>query len=68
MLDAPLQFDPILVPKVWGGRRLEALGKSLPDGESVGESWEIADLPGDGPTSVVAAGPLEGVTLRSLVE
>ncbi|MDP7030117.1 MAG: class I mannose-6-phosphate isomerase [Phycisphaerales bacterium] len=68
MLDAPLQFTPILVPKVWGGRRLEALGKTLPEGEAVGESWEIADLPGDGPTSVVSSGPLEGVSLRTLVE
>ncbi len=68
MLDAPLQFHPILVPKVWGGRRLETLGKALPEGEAVGESWEVADLPGDGPTSVIASGPLEGRTLRSLVE
>jgi len=68
MLDAPLQFKPILVPKVWGGRRLSSLGKDLPEGTPIGESWEIADLPGDGPSTEVQRGPLEGQTLRTLLE
>ncbi len=68
MLDAPIQFTPLLVPKVWGGRRLEGLGKALPPQEPIGESWELADLPGDGPSSIVAEGPLAGMTLRALLE
>ena len=63
-----LTFTPLLVPKVWGGRRLEGWGKNLPKGQAIGESWEIADLPGDGPVSVVDAGPNAGTTLRSVLE
>ena len=63
----PLEFDPILKPKTWGGRRLETLlGKSLPPGEMVGESWEVSDYPGE--VSVVAAGPLAGRSLHELME
>jgi len=41
----PFVLEPILKPKVWGGRRLAQLGKPLPDGdEPIGESWELADL------------------------
>lgn len=40
----PLLFEPILKDKVWGGRRLERLGKRLPPGVAIGESWELADL------------------------
>ena len=41
----PLLFNPILKPKVWGGRWLVNLGKKLPPDELIGESWELADLP-----------------------
>lgn len=68
MFDAPLLFQPILVPKVWGGCRLESLGKNLPAGKPIGESWELADLPGDGPSSVVASGPHAGRSLRELLD
>lgn len=68
MLDTPLTFIPILVPKVWGGRRLQSIGKQLPAGEPIGESWELADMPGKGPCSVVASGPLAGRTLRHILD
>jgi len=62
----PLVFEPIVKPKIWGGRRLETLlRKRLPPGEQIGESWEIADLEDD--QSVVAAGPAKGMTLSRLV-
>ncbi len=62
----PLVFEPILKPKMWGGRRLETvLGKPLPPGQLIGESWEIADLEND--QSVVAAGPSAGKMLGELV-
>lgn len=68
---SPLTFRPILMPKVWGGCRLAALGKSLPDGP-IGESWELADLGataasgggGQAVRSPIATGPLAGQTLH----
>ncbi len=68
MLDTPLTFIPILVPKVWGGQRLQNIGKQLPAGEPIGESWELADMPGKGPCSVVASGPFAGRTLRHILD
>ncbi len=71
-----IQFEPILKEKVWGGRRLARLGKSLPDDVEVGESWEIADLSetsasgggGDAAHSVIRGGVFDGATLHSLLE
>ena len=72
-----LTFDPILVPKPWGGRRLARLGKTPPPGGPAaarfGESWEVADLPGGVATALdsgrtrVADGPHRGKTLRRLI-
>lgn len=66
-VDTPLRFVPIPRPRVWGGRRLETIfGRALPPGEPVGESWDLADLPGA--VSVVASGAHAGRTLHDLVE
>ena len=63
----PLKFKPILKEKIWGGRRLgEKLGKRLPAGRVVGESWELSGL--DGNRSVVRNGPLKGNDLEELIE
>ncbi|MEZ6241559.1 MAG: type I phosphomannose isomerase catalytic subunit [Phycisphaerales bacterium] len=73
---SPLLFEPILKAKVWGGRRLARYGKKLPQGQMIGESWEIADL---GETSVsgggggearsrIASGPLQGRTLHEAIQ
>ena len=49
----PLKFKPIYKHRIWGGRKLQdVFGKELPDGEKIGESWELADLPED--KSVIA--------------
>ncbi len=61
----PLRFQPILRRYLWGGRRLESLGKALGPGNDYAESWEIVDRGAD--QSVVAAGPLAGRTLGELV-
>jgi len=62
----PLIFQPIFKRKIWGGRKLETrLHKTLPPGEPIGESWEVADLEDD--QSVVANGPARGQTLGQLV-
>ena len=66
-LNYPLRCRPLLKPKIWGGRGLEAvLGKQLPPGEPVGESWEVADVPQG--TSAIAGGPLADMTLRAVME
>lgn len=62
---APLLFHPAYQPSVWGGRRMEAWGRVLPAG-SIGEAWELADHPRG--MSIVAEGPLAGISLRELVE
>ena len=69
----PFALSPVLVERPWGGRRLERYGKALPPGLSIGESWEVADLP-DGvakgvsnPRSVVSTGPLAGITLGAVM-
>ena len=63
----PLIFDPILKPKIWGGQRLKSLlNKNLPTNETIGESWELADLEED--QSVVAQGSAKGKTLGALIK
>jgi len=62
----PLKFKSIFKERIWGGRRLESiLGKKLPRGKRIGESWEIADLGSD--CSIVQNGPLRGKTLHQLI-
>ena len=65
----PILFRPILKEKVWGGRRLAALGKTLAPGSTIGESWELADLPSSipGGRSVIDTGPLAGRTLHDAI-
>lgn len=55
----PLLMRPTLDPKPWGGRRLAAYGKSLPD-EPIGESLE------SGAEAVIDGGPFDGVELGVL--
>lgn len=63
----PLRFHPIYKERCWGGDSLRRwLGRALPAGVQIGESWEISDRPGD--CSVVANGPCAGATLRDLIE
>ncbi|MGI9012673.1 MAG: type I phosphomannose isomerase catalytic subunit [Phycisphaerales bacterium] len=65
-----LQCVPELFPKVWGGHRLQRHGKAVGTGQTIGESWEIADLPESiaGGRSVIGRGPWQGRTLRSLID
>ncbi len=74
----PLLFTPIYKEKVWGGRSLEQLGRTLPGKPAtrIGESWELADLSttsvsgggGSAEHSVVANGVLAGKTIRELMQ
>jgi mannose-6-phosphate isomerase len=62
----PLRFQSLYKQYLWGGRKFETtLGKSLGPGENYAESWEICDHGAD--QSLVAWGPLAGMTLAALV-
>lgn len=71
----PLLFRPIFKDKVWGGRALEALGKSLPPG-NIGESWELVDLDstsasgggGGAEHSLIDNGSLAGKPIREAIK
>lgn len=66
MLSSPLQFEPWLLPKVWGGARLQQqLLKANNSAELLGESWELSDHASH--SSIVTTGPLTGMTLRHLM-
>ena len=67
MLQELLLFEPLYQERVWGGRALEtALGRSIPAGAPIGESWDIVDRPEA--QSVVVGGTNAGLTLRALLE
>jgi mannose-6-phosphate isomerase len=62
-----LRFLPLYQERVWGGRALEtALGRKLPAGEIIGESWEIVDRAEA--QSFVDGGAAGGQSLRSLLD
>lgn len=61
-----LRFQPLYQERVWGGRVLETvLGRALPAGSPIGESWEIVDR--TEAQSIVEGGPLNGQSLRSVL-
>ena len=63
----PLKFKPLYKERIWGGHRLaSAMGKKLPEGVKIGESWEISGVEGD--VSVVANGCLKSNNLQELIE
>src|SRR5438309_3731177 len=63
----PLTVEPIFKERIWGGRNLERIyHKKSPPKAAIGESWEVADRPGD--VSVIINGPFAGKDLRWLME
>lgn len=62
-----LTFTPIYQERVWGGRGFEeSLGRELPAGQVIGESWEIVDR--QEAQSVVDSGPQKGRTIREVIQ
>ncbi|MGG1555874.1 type I phosphomannose isomerase catalytic subunit [Paenibacillus ferrarius] len=61
----PLQFQPEMKERVWGGRALEKFGFQLPEG-AIGEGWMIGDHP-NGTTKVIN-GELAGLGLDEIRE
>lgn len=65
MKSYPLQFQPEMKERVWGGRALEKFGFQLPEG-AIGEGWMIGDHP-NGTTKVIN-GELAGLGLDEIRE
>jgi len=62
----PLQFEPILKERIWGGTKLKTeLGKPIVS-NITGESWELSTVKGD--VSVVANGELKGKDLNEVIK
>ncbi len=62
----PIHFREIFKEKIWGGQNLARLvGKKLPPGKKIGESWELSDFGQD--VSVVAEGEFAGEDLSKLL-
>ncbi len=62
----PLQFEPILKERIWGGTKLNTLLDKPIVSNTTGESWEISTVEGD--VSVVAHGNLAGKSLNDLID
>ncbi|WP_396170743.1 type I phosphomannose isomerase catalytic subunit [Flavobacterium sp.] len=61
----PLQFEPILKERIWGGEKLKTILNKPITSKITGESWELSTVEGD--VSVVANGELAGKSLNDLI-
>ena len=61
----PLQFEPILKERIWGGEKLKTILNKPITSKITGESWELSTVEGD--ISVVANGELKGKSLMELI-
>ena len=62
----PLQFEPILKERIWGGEKLKTILNKPITSKITGESWELSTVEGD--VSVVSNGELKGKSLMDLIE
>jgi mannose-6-phosphate isomerase len=62
----PLQFEPILKERIWGGTKLKTILNKPITSDITGESWEISTVEGD--VSVVSNGDLAGKSLNDLIQ
>ena len=62
----PLQFEPILKDRIWGGEKLKTILNKPIVSRITGESWELSTVEGD--VSVVANGILKGKSLMDLID
>ena len=61
----PLQFEPILKERIWGGTKLKTQLNKPIISNITGESWEISTIEND--VSVVANGTFRGKSLNELI-
>jgi mannose-6-phosphate isomerase len=62
----PLQFNPILKERIWGGTKLKTELHKPIISSITGESWELSTVDGD--ISVVANGAMAGKSLLELID
>lgn len=62
----PLQFEPILKERIWGGEKLKTVLNKPIVSKITGESWELSTVEGD--VSVVANGEFKGKSLTELID
>lgn len=62
----PLQFDPILKERIWGGEKLKTILNKPIESKITGESWELSTVEGD--VSTIANGDLKGKSLTAIIE
>ncbi len=65
MINYPIKFRPILLDKIWGGKKLRDLLNKDTNRDQVGESWEISGVEGN--ISVVSNGEESGRNLKELI-
>lgn len=61
----PLQFEPILKERIWGGTKLKTFLNKPITSNITGESWEISTVEND--VSIVANGIFKGKSLNELI-
>ncbi len=61
----PLQFEPILKERIWGGTKLKTLLHKPITSTITGESWELSTVDND--VSIIANGIFKGKSLNELI-
>lgn len=61
----PLQFEPILKDRIWGGTKLKTYLNKPITSEITGESWEISTVEND--VSIISNGSFKGKNLNELI-
>ncbi|WP_167400479.1 type I phosphomannose isomerase catalytic subunit [Flavobacterium glaciei] len=61
----PLQFEPILKERIWGGEKLKTVLDKPITSHITGESWELSTVEGD--VSIVANGEWKGKLLTEII-
>ncbi|RED19092.1 mannose-6-phosphate isomerase type 1 [Flavobacterium cutihirudinis] len=61
----PMQFEPILKERIWGGEKLKTILNKPINSKITGESWELSTVEGD--VSIIANGSLKGKSLMDII-
>jgi mannose-6-phosphate isomerase len=61
----PLQFQPILKDRIWGGEKIKTVLNKPITSKITGESWEISTVDGD--VSVIENGIFKGQSLNDII-
>ena len=59
-----ITFEPIFKSVLWGGTRIAEFKGLPPQGESIGEAWDLSPM--ENRESIVASGPLKGYSINEL--